>query len=307
MNSLSSSCTAISARASSRLSEGDRKISSVAGVMTAETGTLRWMAPEVARHEKYRKSADVYSFAMMLFELVTHEVPFADRLPLQAAVASSLYGWRPTLPDFTPPHLAMLIQRCWRATPASTAWSCAPRSCARSPASPEWYWKRLSIVASTSRLGFATHVARTAFVVPSARRVAAARKRFATTEFCDEVTFAPCANGTAVVRPTTGFGSPEAVALVASDAASAALVLEIARFLAGAAWLGKNGRFENAEGSMAKMKAGDDDNDTSNDELIARAIEEALENTYIALVAVGYAWMRCDAHLTSLSHRWWMQ
>ena len=73
-----------------------------------------------------------------------------------------------------------------------------------------------------------------------ARRVAAARKRFATTEFCDEVTFAPCANGTAVVRPTTGFDSPEAVALVASDAASAALVLEIARFLAGAAWLGKN-------------------------------------------------------------------
>ena len=36
---------------------------------------------------------------------------------------------------------------------------------------------------------------------------------------------------------------------------------------------------------MAKMKAGDDDNDTSNDELIARAIEEALENDADAAAA----------------------
>ena len=85
--------------------------------MTAETGTLRWMAPEVARHEKYRKSADVYSFGMVLFELVTHEVPFADRLPLQAAVATSLYGYRPTLPPDTPTHLARLVEACWHATP----------------------------------------------------------------------------------------------------------------------------------------------------------------------------------------------
>jgi len=85
--------------------------------MTAETGTLRWMAPEVARHEKYRKSADVYSFGMVLFELVTHEVPFADRLPLQAAVATSLYGYRPTLPPDTPTQLARLVEACWHATP----------------------------------------------------------------------------------------------------------------------------------------------------------------------------------------------
>ena len=85
--------------------------------MTAETGTLRWMAPEVARHERYRKSADVYSFGMVCFELITHQVPFADRLPLQAAVATSLYGQRPTLPAETPPRLSVLIASCWHATP----------------------------------------------------------------------------------------------------------------------------------------------------------------------------------------------
>ena len=86
--------------------------------MTAEAGTLRWMAPEVARQERYRKSADVYSFGMVCFELLTHQVPFADRLPLQAAVATSLYGQRPTLPAETPPRLSALIGNCWHATPA---------------------------------------------------------------------------------------------------------------------------------------------------------------------------------------------
>ena len=86
--------------------------------MTAEAGTLRWMAPEVARQEQYRKSADVYSFGMVCFELLTHQVPFADRLPLQAAVATSLYGQRPTLPAETPPRLSALIGNCWHATPA---------------------------------------------------------------------------------------------------------------------------------------------------------------------------------------------
>ena len=51
--------------------------------LTTETGTYRWMAPEVTRHEGYTKSADVFSYAMLLFELITHEVPFADRPPLQ--------------------------------------------------------------------------------------------------------------------------------------------------------------------------------------------------------------------------------
>jgi len=30
------------------------------GDMTAETGTYRWMAPEVIRHEPYTKAVDVY-------------------------------------------------------------------------------------------------------------------------------------------------------------------------------------------------------------------------------------------------------
>ena len=85
--------------------------------LTTETGTYRWMAPEVTRHEGYTKSADVFSYGMLLFELIAHEVPFADRPPLQAAVAIGLQDLRPPLPEDTPVPIATLVRRCWNRRP----------------------------------------------------------------------------------------------------------------------------------------------------------------------------------------------
>ena len=72
----------------------------------------------MTRHEGYTKSADVFSYGMLLFELVAHEVPFADRPPLQAAVAIGLQDLRPPLPDGMPPSIATLIRHCWSRRPA---------------------------------------------------------------------------------------------------------------------------------------------------------------------------------------------
>lgn len=41
---------------------------------TAETGTYRWMAPEVIEHKPYNCKADVYSFGILLWELLTGQV-----------------------------------------------------------------------------------------------------------------------------------------------------------------------------------------------------------------------------------------
>ena len=71
----------------------------------AETGTYRWMAPEVICHERYSRSADVFSFGGVLYELICHEPPFSDRSHLQAAVAVGLENTRPALPQGTPPLL----------------------------------------------------------------------------------------------------------------------------------------------------------------------------------------------------------
>jgi len=41
-------------------------------------GTPHWMAPEILRGEKYDESADVYSFGMVLWEMVTSEIPYLN-------------------------------------------------------------------------------------------------------------------------------------------------------------------------------------------------------------------------------------
>jgi len=42
--------------------------------MTAETGTYRWMAPEVIEHKPYGEKADIFSFAVVIWELLTCKV-----------------------------------------------------------------------------------------------------------------------------------------------------------------------------------------------------------------------------------------
>ncbi|GJN01253.1 hypothetical protein PR202_ga18505 [Eleusine coracana subsp. coracana] len=49
------------------------------GDMTAETGTYRWMAPEVINHKPYDYKADVFSFAVVLWELATSKVNLASK------------------------------------------------------------------------------------------------------------------------------------------------------------------------------------------------------------------------------------
>lgn len=80
--------------------------------LTAETGTYRFMAPEVIRHESYSSNADVYSFGVFLWQLITRQVPFGSMTPVQAAYAVA-EGRRPEIPESTPRRLKEIIEACW--------------------------------------------------------------------------------------------------------------------------------------------------------------------------------------------------
>ena len=75
------------------------------------------MAPEVIEHNPYGQKADVFSFAIVLWELLTCKVPYADLTPLQAAVGVVQKGLRPPIPPNVPPALAELMQQCWQRKP----------------------------------------------------------------------------------------------------------------------------------------------------------------------------------------------
>lgn len=94
-----------------------------ASTMTNQTGTLIWMAPEVMNDEEYGPSADVYSFGIIMWELCSRKIPYAD-----SGAASKLISFvtgiasgklRPEIPANTPEAWATLMKRCWSSDPAA--------------------------------------------------------------------------------------------------------------------------------------------------------------------------------------------
>ena len=79
--------------------------------------TRRWMSPEVIRHESYSFMADVYSYAVVAWQLLTHEEPFAKLTQIEAAGMVALEQARPPFPHGTPAGVANLIEICWSEDP----------------------------------------------------------------------------------------------------------------------------------------------------------------------------------------------
>ena len=71
-------------------SGGDSSTNGAAGVLrlTAETGTYRWMAPEVLSHMPYSFPCDVFSFAILMFEVMVGK-PYSDLTPVQARLTAA--------------------------------------------------------------------------------------------------------------------------------------------------------------------------------------------------------------------------
>ncbi|XP_047972284.1 serine/threonine/tyrosine-protein kinase HT1-like [Salvia hispanica] len=81
------------------------------------TGTYRWMAPEMIKEKHHTKKVDVYSFGIVMWELLTALIPFDDMTPEQAAFAVCQKNARPPLPSTCPAAFSRLIRRCWSSNP----------------------------------------------------------------------------------------------------------------------------------------------------------------------------------------------
>mmetsp|Transcript_504 Transcript_504/g.764 ORF Transcript_504/g.764 Transcript_504/m.764 type:complete len:553 (-) Transcript_504:189-1847(-) len=82
-------------------------------------GTPLWMAPEVLLNKPYDESVDVYSFGIVLWELLTEDDPFPEidtmNMMLDQVVKEN---HRPPIPDSCPTRLKQLIEACWQGEPS---------------------------------------------------------------------------------------------------------------------------------------------------------------------------------------------
>ncbi|KAF3795404.1 Serine/threonine-protein kinase [Nymphaea thermarum] len=76
-------------------------------------GTPEWMAPEVLRDEPSNEKCDVYSFGVILWELVTMQQPWSSLNPAQVVAAVGFQNRRLQIPSYVNPKVASIIESCF--------------------------------------------------------------------------------------------------------------------------------------------------------------------------------------------------
>ncbi|XP_009126724.1 serine/threonine/tyrosine-protein kinase HT1 [Brassica rapa] len=86
-------------------------------MLADDPGTYRWMAPEMIKRKPHGRKADVYSFGLVLWEMVAGAIPYEDMNPIQAAFAVVHKNIRPAIPEDCPAVMKALIEQCWSVAP----------------------------------------------------------------------------------------------------------------------------------------------------------------------------------------------
>lgn len=81
--------------------------------LAGNTGTSRYMAVEVIRKEPYNLRADVFSYSILLWEIMALCKPYDGLLGHQVKECVSVFGERPSVPRSWPVAIRRLLRRGW--------------------------------------------------------------------------------------------------------------------------------------------------------------------------------------------------
>ncbi|CAL8241457.1 unnamed protein product [Merluccius merluccius] len=80
-------------------------------------GTYAWMAPEVIKASTFSKGSDVWSYGVLLWELLTGEVPYRGIDGLAVAYGVAVNKLTLPIPSTCPEPFAQLMSECWDQDP----------------------------------------------------------------------------------------------------------------------------------------------------------------------------------------------
>ena len=81
--------------------------------LSARTGSLRYMAPEVALGRPYNLKADVYSFGILLWQMLSLETPFDGYNARKHRDKVVEDGARPKINSRWPTDVVFVMRQCW--------------------------------------------------------------------------------------------------------------------------------------------------------------------------------------------------
>ena len=81
--------------------------------LTGYTGSCRYMAPEIAKNKPYNHSIDVYSFAVLLWQLFALAKPYENYTYNMHQRYVVHEGHRPKIDEAWPQEIQALLKKCW--------------------------------------------------------------------------------------------------------------------------------------------------------------------------------------------------
>lgn len=86
--------------------------------LTGNTGSLRYMAPEVALRKPYTEKVDVYSFGVMVWQMAKDRVPFKGMNKTEFHDKIVMKNERPKIDKSWPKGFSNLLTACWNPNPS---------------------------------------------------------------------------------------------------------------------------------------------------------------------------------------------
>ncbi|PRP73159.1 putative leucine-rich repeat receptor-like protein kinase [Planoprotostelium fungivorum] len=82
-------------------------------------GPLKWMAPEAISDRQYSIKSDMFSFGVVIWEILQVREPWINLTAVEAAFHVIHRNERLTIPEDSPPLLSDMMQRCWQKDPTA--------------------------------------------------------------------------------------------------------------------------------------------------------------------------------------------